>query len=56
MSYLEAFLALLVVAGLTYFAYTTVGQDEFPLNLAVAALALVVSLWLVAQVVGGGRR
>ncbi len=51
MRYMEAALGLLVVGALTWFAYTAVG-DDFPLNVAVAALALVVSGVLVLRVAG----
>ncbi len=51
MSFVEAALGVLVVAALTYFAYTAVG-DDFPLNVAVAALALVVIGWLVVRAAG----
>ena len=53
MRVVETALALLVVAGLTYFAYTAVG-DEFPLNLAIAALALVVAAGLMMWATGRG--
>jgi hypothetical protein len=49
--YVEAALGLLVVGALTWFAYTAVG-DDFPLNVAVGALALVVSGFLVLRAVG----
>ena len=52
---LEAVLAALVVAGLTYFAYSAVG-DDFPVNLAVAALGFVVAAALVTSVWGGRSR
>jgi hypothetical protein len=49
--YVEAALGLLVVGALTWFAYTAVG-DDFPLNVAVGALALVVVGALVLRVAG----
>ena len=52
---IELVLALLVVAGLTYFGFTAVG-DEFPLNVAVATLAFVVAAGLVLQMTGSGPR
>jgi hypothetical protein len=52
---IELVLALLVVAGLTYFGFTAVG-DEFPLNVAVAALAFVVAAGLVLRMTGSGPR
>ncbi len=51
MSFVEAALGVLVVGALTYFAYTAVG-DDFPLNVVVAALALVVVGWLVVRAAG----
>jgi len=47
--HVETALALLIVAGLTYFAYVAVG-DEFPLNVAVAVLAFVLAAALVLRV------
>jgi len=52
---IELVLALLVVAGLTYFGFIAVG-DEFPLNVAVATLAFVVATGLVLRMSGGGPR
>lgn len=49
----ETALALLIVAGLTFFAYNAVG-DDYPLNIAVAALAFVVALALVIRATGRG--
>jgi hypothetical protein len=49
----EAALALLVVGGLTYFAYTAVG-DDYPLNVAVATLAFVVAAGLMLRATGRG--
>ena len=51
MRYVEVALGLLVVGALTWFAYTAVG-DDFPLNIAVGALALVVCGALVLRVAG----
>jgi len=53
---IELVLALLVVAGLTYFGFTAVGGDEFPLNVAVATLAFVVAAGLVLRMTGSGPR
>jgi hypothetical protein len=53
MSVVETALALLAVGGLTYFAYTAAGSD-FPLNVAVAALAFVVAGGLMLRVMGRG--
>ncbi len=53
MKVVETALALLIVGGLTYFAYTAVG-DDFPLNLAVAALAFVVAAGLMLRATGQG--
>jgi hypothetical protein len=53
MSAIETALAAAVVAALTYFAYTAAG-DDFPLNLAVAALAFVVAGGLMLRVLGRG--
>ena len=53
MRVVETALALLVVGGLTYFAYTAVG-DDFPLNVAVAGLAFVVAAGLVLRATGRG--
>ncbi len=50
---IELVLALLVVAGLTYFGFVAVG-DEFPLNVAVATLAFVVATGLVLRMTGSG--
>ena len=55
MRFVEAALALLVVGGLAYFAFGAAG-DEYPLNLAIGALALVVAAGLVLRLVGSGRR
>ena len=52
---IELLLALLVVAGLTYFGFNAVG-DDFPLNVAVAALAFVVAVALVVRMTGPGGR
>jgi hypothetical protein len=52
---IELILALLVVAGLTYFGFVAVG-DDFPLNVAVAALAFVVAVGLVVRMTGTGPR
>ena len=52
---IELVLALLVVAGLTYFGFIAVG-DEFPLNVAVATLAFVVAAGLVLRMTGSGPR
>lgn len=51
MTLVETALAVLIVGGLTFFAYNAVG-DEFPLNVAVAALALVVAGALVLRTSG----
>ena len=51
----ETALGLLIVGGLTYYAFTAVG-DESPLNLAVAVLAFVVAAALVLRVARQGRR
>lgn len=53
MRIVETALALLVVGGLTYFAYTAVG-DDFPLNVTIAALAFVVAAGLMLRVTGRG--
>lgn len=55
MRYVETALALAVVGGLTYFAYTAAG-DEFPLNVAVAVLAFIVACGLMVRVIEDGRR
>lgn len=53
MRYFEAALGLLVIGALTYFAYAAAG-DEFPLNVAIAALALVLAAGLVLR--SSGRK
>lgn len=53
MAAIETALAVLVVIGLTLFAYTAVG-DDFPLNVAVAALAFIVAAGLMLKVTGRG--
>ncbi len=55
MRLVEAALAVAVVAGLTYFAYTAAG-DEFPLNVAIAVLGFVVACALMLLVIEDGRR
>ncbi len=55
MSVVEFVLALLVVAGLTYFGYSAVG-DDFPLNVAVGLLAFVVAVALMLRVTGSWPR
>jgi hypothetical protein len=55
MRLVETALGLLVVATLTYFAYTAVG-DDFPLNVVVGALALVVAGGLVFRATGPDSR
>ena len=54
MRFFEAALGLLVIGALTWFAYTAVG-DDFPLNVAVGALALVLAAGLVLRATGQGR-
>jgi 4-hydroxybenzoate polyprenyltransferase len=53
MGAIETALAAAAVAALTYFAYTAAG-DDFPLNVAVAALAFVVAGALMLRVLGRG--
>lgn len=53
MKNVETALALLIVGGLTYFAYKAVG-DDYPLNIAVAAVAFVVAAALVLRATGRG--
>lgn len=53
MRVVETALAVLIVGGLTYFAYAAVG-DDFPLNVAVAALAFVVAAGAVLHATGRG--
>ena len=54
MRFFEAALGLLVVAALTWFAYTAVG-DDFPLNVAIGALAFVLAAGLVWRASSQGR-
>jgi hypothetical protein len=55
MGHVETALALLIVGGLTYFAFIAVG-DDFPLNVAIAVLAFVVAVGLVLHATGRGPR
>ena len=54
MRFFEAALGLLVIGALTWFAYTAVG-DDFPLNVAIGALAFVLAAGLVLRATGVGR-